>query len=127
MVEIRIEEKRAFSAAGRKVWISGQDNGQFGRFWAESNGNGLVARLKRLADGDVMGRSVFGVSRVEADPSNRAFYFYIAAQIGAGAADDLERFAVPAAQWAIFSNRGALPYSLIEAEMHCHLDWLPRS
>lgn len=73
-----------------------------------------------------MGRSVFGVSRVEKDPSNRAFDFYIAAETTVQP-EGLEHFTVPAARWAIFSNRGSLPEALIDAELYCHMEWLPKS
>ncbi len=126
MVEVRIEEKGAFEVTGRKIWIGEQDNEKFGMFWAESRQNGLIKRLSDLAEDGMMEKSVFGVSRVEKDPANRAFYFYIAAETRAQP-DDLEHFTVPAARWAIFSNRGTLPESLIEAELYCHMEWLPQS
>ena len=126
MVRVRIEEKPAFEVTGRKTWIGEQDNEKFGEFWAESKANGLTARLAALAEGGVMGKTLFGVSRVEADPANRTFYFYIAAETKA-CPDDLEHFTVPAARWAIFSNCGELPMSLIEAEMYCHMGWMPAS
>ena len=75
MVSVRIEEQRAFEVTGRKIWIGSQDNDAFGAFWTESKQNGLIERLLSLAEDGVMEKSVFGVSRVEADPSNRAFYF----------------------------------------------------
>lgn len=126
MVSVRIEEQRAFEVTGRKIWIGSQDNDAFGAFWTESKQNGLIERLLSLAEDGVMEKSVFGVSRVEADPSNRVFYFYIAVETGVCPAD-LEHFTVPAARWAIFSNCGPLPQSLVEAEMYCHREWLPNA
>ena len=126
MVEVRIEEKAAFEVAGRKTWISGQNNEEFSIFWEESKQNGLVGQLSSLAEDGVMGRAVFGVSRVEKDPANRAFDFYIAAETK-NCPDGMEHFTVPAARWAIFSNRGQLPGALIDAEMYCHMEWLPNA
>ena len=126
MINVRIEERRTFEVTGRKIWIGSQDEEKFGAFWAESKQNGLVKRLLSLAEDGIMEKSVFGVSRVESDPSDRTFYFYIAAETHA-CPEDLEHFTVPGARWAIFSNRGALPQSLIEAELYCHRDWLPNS
>ena len=34
---------------------------------------------------------------------------------------------MPACRWAIFQNQGELPMSLIDAEMYCHMKWLPES
>ena len=83
MISVRIEEKPAFRVIGRKVWITGQDNAQFDRFWSESHANGLIDRLRALSGGQpgkVTGATTVGVSRVEKEPANRAFYFFIAAE-----------------------------------------------
>lgn len=128
MVEVRIEQKPAFVASGRKTWISGQDNERFGTFWEAAHRDGLVDRLKLLSADpvtNVTGSRVFGISCVGADPANRAFDFFIASECGP--ADDLETVRIPACTWAIFSNRGTLPMSLIEAEMTAFAKWLPAS
>ena len=131
MITVRIEKKPAFVVVGRKTHITGQDNEQFGVFWQQSHANGFIAQLKALRSGvpgEVTQSLVFGVSRCEADPANRAFDFYIAAEAPSFATPtDMERFVVPACTWAIFGNRGALPMSLIDAELECHLRWLPAS
>lgn len=115
MVEVRIAELDSFEAVGKKVWISGQDNSQFGAFWSACHEDGTIAALRALSKeppDNVTKAYTFGVSRVEKDFTNRAFWFYIAAE-----PDDnkeqpqLERFTVPAAKWAVFSNRGELPMS----------------
>ena len=131
MIEARIEEKPAFHIAGQKTWISGQDNEQFGVFWRESHENGLIDTLRELRDhtpGPVTKSLVFGVSCVEKDPSDRAFDFFIAAEImGKDIAEDLAHYTVPACKWAIFTNKGDLPMSLIDAEMYAFMEWLPSS
>ena len=131
MIEVRIEEKPAFDIAGRKTWISGQDNGQFSVFWRESHENGLIATLREMRDhipGPVTKSFVVGVSCVEKDPSDRAFDFFIATEItGKDSADALTPYTVPACKWAIFANRGDLPMSLIDAEMYAFTEWLPSS
>ena len=130
MVEVRIEEKPAFDALGRKVFITGQDNEQFGRFWEESRQNGLLEQLRALNDnrpGPVTGSTTFGISCVEKNPDNRAFDFYIATEAGERMDEMLERHPVPACKWAIFANHGELAQALIEAEMYAFLQWLPAS
>lgn len=131
MINVRIEQKPAFSIAGRKVWISGQDNEQFGAFWREARDSGLIGALRSLSvngPGAVTHGDVFGVSCVERDPNDRAFYFFIAAEYDGGCMPDgLECHAVPAAQWAVFSNTGDMPKALIDAEMFAFMEWLPSS
>lgn len=131
MISMRIEEKPSFLIAGQKIWISGQDNQQFGDFWEASKQNGLIQRLTALGGhvpGAVTKSHVFGVSRVENDPLNREFYFWIAAEAdGCVVPEDFETYRVPACKWAVFSNTGALPMSLVDAEMFAFLEWLPAS
>ncbi len=131
MVPYRIVERPAFSIAGRSVWISGQDNAQFGRFWGQCNANGTFDRFQALtgfAPGPQTGGSTLGVSRVEADPSNRAFFFMVAVEVPEDAATgDLEHFTVPASRWAVFEARGPVPDALVAAEMYAFREWLPAS
>lgn len=72
------------------------------------------------------------VSAVERDPTDRRFDFYIAVESAAPVGtcvpgQILEKHDVPAAQWAIFRNRGRMPDALIEAEMWAFTQWLPTS
>ena len=131
MVSVRIEEKPSFRIVGRKTWISGQDNEQFGVFWDESHKNGLINTLRKLQNntpGLITGSYVIGVSCVEKDPSDRAFDFFIASETtSADSIDGLEYYTVPSCKWAIFSNSGDLPMSLINAEMYAFMEWLPSS
>lgn len=130
MINVRIEEKSEFLVAGRKIWISGQDNEQFGEFWRVANENGLVSSLRKLSKnspGKNTNSCVFGVSCVEKDPNNRAFNFFIATEINNNNIDDLEIYLIPSAKWVIFSNHGELPMSLIEAKIYAFREWLPTS
>lgn len=129
MTDVRIIDAPAFTAAGRKTWISGQDNAQFGAFWASAHQSGLVERLKALskpAAQSVTGSSIFGISCVEKDPNNRAFDFFIAAETDE-AQEGLEQYTVPACTWAVFTGEGELPMSLVNAEMYAFMQWLPSS
>ena len=49
-ISVRIEEHVAFKVCGKKVWISGQDNSQFERFWKEAHVSGMVQRLKEATN-----------------------------------------------------------------------------
>lgn len=131
MVKVRIEEKPSFSVVGKKTWISGQNNEEFGAFWKESHESGLIKELYDLTQnqpGKITNSNVFGISCVEKDPNNRAFHFFIAAETDKEISDSgLESYIVPASIWAIFESYGDLPMSLIEAEMYAFMEWLPSS
>lgn len=129
MTEVRIMKLPSFRVVGKKVWISGQDNKQFGVFWDECHKDGTIEALRKLSsspESNITKATTFGVSRVEKDPSNRAFFFYIATETDK-TSDGFESFSIPAAEWAVFSNRGELPMSLVDAEIFAYTKWLPAS
>lgn len=130
-MEIRRLSAPAFEVCGRGVFITGQDNAQFGRFWEECHANGLIDRLSAIYSkraSTITNSRAIGVSRVERDPSVRAFDFYIATECGGAQIDaDLARFTIPACDWAIFRNEGELPLSLVESEIYAMTKWLPES
>lgn len=131
MVSYRIVDRPAFRVAGRSVWISGQDNAQFGQFWAQCKEDGTFERFRALtglAPGAVTGGCVVGVSRVEADPAKRAFDFMVTVEVPEDAeVRDLATYSVPASRWAVFEAHGAMPEALVTAEMTAFMTWLPTS
>ncbi|HWI64167.1 MAG TPA: GyrI-like domain-containing protein [Symbiobacteriaceae bacterium] len=130
MISVRIEERPAFRVVGRKTWIGGvADEAAFGRFWDQCREDGLLGKLHELRGGTtVTGGHYVGVSRVEADPANRSFYFYVAVESDADAAAfGLEEVLLPASKWAVFQNRGPMPQALVAAEMYAFTQWLPAS
>lgn len=126
MAKIRIENKESFTLSGRKTWISEQDNEQFAIFWAKCHENGFVDKLKKATDPltNITKSSVIGVSRVENDPNNRAFDFYVASECQL---NDEESFNIAAQKWAIFSSDDDGIKGLIDSEMECFMNWLPNS
>lgn len=131
MLTPRIVDRPAFDVAGRSVWISGQDNAQFGRFWQQCKEDGTFDRLQALtgfAPGPQAGGATLGVSRVEVDPTKRAFFFTVAVEAPASAEIvGLERYTVPACRWAVFEAHGPMPQALVSAEMYAFMEWLPAS
>lgn len=127
MIEMRFEHTEEMRVAGRKTWIAGTDNTLFDRFWQTCNTDGFCDTLRKVRKqpGALPG-DVFGVSRVEKDPDDRSFWFYIAAQSDA-CPEGAESFVIPAQDWAVFHNSGDLPMALVDAEMECFLRWLPQS
>lgn len=130
-IDVVIQSRSTFTVLGRSTWISGQDIAQFGAFWQSSSAGGLLIDLERLRDG-VIGREtqsvILGVSRVEADPANRAFPYMIAIESNRlGGRGDLESYQVPAATWAVFRHSGPMPDALVAAEKYALTEWLPAS
>lgn len=113
------------------MYISGPDNDQFGGFWTQCKTDGTFNRFRALtgfAPGPQTGGTTLGVSRVEANPAKRAFWFTVAVEVPAGTdIDDLEAYTVPACRWAVFEAHGPVPEALVEAEMYAFLEWLPTS
>lgn len=134
MVNIRIIERPAFEVIGKQTWIGGQDNDLFGRFWQESQSNGLLAALGQLSNGRPGAQThgyTLGVSRVEKCPSKREFFYMIAIEKPENCTPELlegmETSLVPAAQWAVFECHGEVPMSIVQAEMYAFMEWLPNS
>ena len=128
MIRHRIEEKPAFSVSGVKTWISGQNNEEFADFWNACNTDGTTEKLQAASSDprfNVTHSRIMGVSRVENDPENRAFDFYIAAE--AAPLPGFDAFPVEKGEWAIFEGDGNDPMALIRAEMEAYMNWLPSS
>lgn len=128
MVKVRLENKPAFEVTGIKTWISKVED--FGNFWSKCHEDDTVSTLKSLNNyniGEFTQSLIFGVSRVENDPNNRDFYFYIAAEYAGTDNKNFETFTIPAAQWAIFESKGPVEKALFEAEMYAFKEWLPSS
>jgi len=129
---MRLIERPAFDVLGRKTWISGPDNSLFGRFWQSCTREGLFAQFAQMTNqqpGPNTNGVTLGISRVEDDPANRAFYYMIAVEKlpAASLPADVELYRVPAALWAVFECVGPIPDSIAAAEMHAFTGWLPTS
>jgi AraC family transcriptional regulator len=134
MINFRIIERPTFDVIGQKTYISGPDNEQFGRFWQESQRNGLMGNFWQLRAGQVgaqTGGLTLGISCVEKDPSKREFFYMIAVEKPAncppGLVEGMETYTVPATRWAVFECRGKVPESIVKAEMFAFMEWLPKS
>jgi AraC family transcriptional regulator len=127
----RIVQRPAFQVAGKKTWISGQDNSLFGRFWEQCEAEGLFEVFRQiggLRPGPQTGGVTLGVSCVERDPTERNFYYLIGIEIPQDCtAAGLESHPIPASQWAVFECHGKVPDSIVQAEMYAFTEWLPAS
>lgn len=131
MINMRIIDRPGFTIVGKQTWIDGPDNEQFGRFWEQCKGDGSLDTLSRLRQGagQQTNSAVLGVSRVEADPSKRDFFYMISVEVPDGAPflEDLSVYQVPAGRWAVFECHGAMPDALVASEMYAFGEWLPNS
>jgi AraC family transcriptional regulator len=130
MIKHRIVEKPAFDVVGKKTWISGQDNELFGQFWVKCQEEQLFERLEKLSNnqpGRQTGSSVLGISCVEKDPTNRAFYYMIAIENPDTHSQEMELYHVPASRWAIFECIGKIPEAIVKSEIYAFTEWLPSS
>jgi AraC family transcriptional regulator len=130
MIKHRIVEKSAFDVAGKKTWISGQDNELFGQFWDKCQQEKIFERFEQLSNhqpGRQTGSSLLGISCVEKDPANRAFYYMIAIENPDAHSQELEFYHVPASLWAIFECIGKIPEAIVKSEIYAFTEWLPSS
>ena len=136
MIKYRIMEKPSFDVIGRKTWISSQDNEFFGRFWAQCQAEGLFETFEQLNHNQVGKQtksSVLGVSCVEKDPGNRAFYYLIGIEKPEMISDvelnahGVETYHVDGAKWAVFECIGKVPEAIVKSEMYAFMEWLPAS
>ena len=128
MVQVRIVTKPAFEVTGVKTWISKVED--FHNFWNKCHEDGTVSTLKALNNGSIGENTnslIFGVSRVEKDPEDRDFYFYIATECANQDHSTYETFTIPESLWAIFESKGPIQNALFEAEMYAFKEWLPSS
>ena len=73
--------------------------------------------------------TVIGLSNTEKDPSIRAFDFYIAVETDKKPSDirTFDTLQVKPFTWAIFSSEGNDFSALMECEMFCWTQWLPKN
>ena len=135
MINFRIIERPAFEVIGKQTWIAGtDDSAAFGRFWELCGSDGTLSLLEGangFQPGPQTAGRTLGLSRVEKDPANRAFYYMIAIEKPASCPPDLlegmETYRVPTTQWAAFECHGKVPESIVQAEMYAFMEWLPNS
>jgi AraC family transcriptional regulator len=70
---------------------------------------------------------MLGISCVEKDPSNRAFYYMIAIEEPEKHSEELESYHVPASEWAVFECVGKVPEAIVKSEIYAFKEWLPSS
>jgi predicted transcriptional regulator YdeE len=128
MVEVIITEKNGFEIIGKKVWVGGTDNEQFGNFWRKSHEDGSIELIKKYnldPKHSVTKSSILGLSCTENDPNNRNFWFYIGVETKEKAEiREFENYKIRGYKWAIFRTNGNDIKALMECEMYAWKHWL---
>jgi len=128
MVDVIITNKETFEILGKKIWIEGTDNEQFGRFWEECHKDGTIDILRKYTSdpcGSVTKSAMLGLSCTENDPNNRNFWFYIGVETKETPdVADLEKYKIEGYKWAIFRTEGNDIEALLECEMYAWKHWL---
>jgi len=121
----RIENKNAFTLVGKSVIAKNMEgnNSDTSALWDKAYKEGTVAQLCKLGiDGKVYG-ACFSV-----DETDQSFRYAVAAMAGPtciGIPDELERYPVPAAKWAIFPAKGKVPDVCADVWKRIFSEWLP--
>lgn len=119
----RIEKKEAFDILGvsRPMSHDPEENKiLIPRMWDELSQNGTTLRIARHIGPELPG--ILGVCACNEDGP----WSYFIAAASSDEEAGLERFTVPAAQWAIFSGEGP-GVSIQELERRIFTEWLPGS
>lgn len=122
-MEYRIEKREAFRAIGVSMPIERDMEQNFQvvpQLWDRVAADGTLERLASLMDSQPMG--ILGICDC---PDNGQWRYYVAAA-SAQAAEGLEEFTVPAADWAVFPGTGSVQ-SIQELERRILTEWLPDS
>jgi AraC family transcriptional regulator len=115
-MDYRIEEKPAFNVVGKALRVATKDGENFRvipQFWQQCLRDGSHDQLVGLAaKGEVLPNVTLGICMDFTD-SMEAFTYMIAAQSPPGTIPDgmVER-AIPAATWAVFESKGAMPQAI---------------
>ena len=123
-MEYRMEERAAFTVVGKSIRTSaegGQNHQDIAAFWIEANGNGLAAELA-MHSGPL---GLLGIC-LDFDQLQENLSYMIAAEkrdtpIPAG----WEERVIPAAVWAIFPVKGAMPDAMPKGWERIFSEWFP--
>lgn len=123
-LQYRVETRAAFRIVGRSYRLSREIERNFRevpQMWQEAVGDGTIAKLLPLMDGQP--RGVLGVSACR---DGAEWRYYIAVATAAVADPTLEETVVPACTWAVFPGAGT-GKSIQELERRVVTEWLPTS
>ena len=124
-LEYRIERHGAFSIIGISADIGSEMEQNFQHapaLWARAAAKGLVEKLRPLMD--TQPRGLLGVS---SQTQNEHWRYWVAVASTQAPPAWAQSAQVPAAVWAVFPGRGAMPGAIQQLEKRIVTEWLPGS
>ena len=124
-LEYRIERHGAFSIIGISADIGSEMEQNFQHapaLWARAAAKGLVEKLMPLMD--TQPRGLLGVS---SQTQNEHWRYWLAVASTQAPPAWAQSAQVPAAVWAVFPGRGAMPRAIQQLEKRIVTEWLPGS
>lgn len=121
----KIEKKDAFRIIGVSTKLHKEISENFEnvpKLWQKSHEDGTVSKLLMLMKNEP--KAILGVSSCGVEDD---WKYYIAVANKDDSADGLEEYTVPAATWAVFSGKGAMPTAIQELEKKIVTEWFPTS
>lgn len=125
-MEYQLIEKATIRCIGKKLTL-GSDMElamqEIPKFWNELAAKNELEKLIPLMNPKEPG--VFGISIMEEENQNS--WAYMIAVASEEKTDDFEVYQLPAAKWAIFEGRGAMPDAIQDLNKKVYSEWLPTS
>lgn len=129
-VNYQIVSKEAFRIVGPKLSCHLSPENQEGfdvctNFWAQQAQEGAIPKLANMMDN----QNVPGILGVSVGDWKNAgeFDYYIAASSSKPVPEGMAEYEVPAATWAIFECKGAIPNSIQTMQKRIITEWFPNS
>jgi AraC family transcriptional regulator len=116
-MDYRIVEQPSFKVIGKTIRVSthhGENQRRIPQFWDECDADGTLQQLEALAGAaDVLRGVILGICMDFAADMSEFTYMCAAETSGEEVVPDgMVRRSIPAAAWAVFEGRGALPEAI---------------
>lgn len=129
MMNVRIEERSAFTIAGVKWTLNISDpanHQQISKHWTEFNRSEMPARFCAQSKNDpVFNGSFLGVCVDNKD--QKTFDYWIASTLSDGQSTEFETLPVEAGMWAVFECVGAMPDAIVKLWKQIYTEYFPAS
>lgn len=129
MMNVRIEERSAFTIAGMKWTLNISDpanHQQISKLWTVFNRSEKPAHFCAQSTNDpVFNGSFLGVCVDNKD--QKTFDYWIASTLSEGRSTEFETLPVEAGQWAVFECVGAMPQAIVKLWKQIYTEYFPTS
>lgn len=125
-MEYQIIDKESFKITGKSITL-GKDMEKnqkiIPQFWTEFHQEQGPAKLIPLMNEKIPG--ILGVSMMDNFESGQ--WDYVIAVASDKKAEGFQSYEIPAAKWAIFTEKGPMPHAIQELQKRIYTEWLPTS